>query len=58
MFSQSHIIDCIVLKLKCPEILKYDVKMEDALKQDVNAMKKLAEIFEVAWKKREILLSQ
>ena len=55
--TQSHVLDCIVLKLKCPKILKYDVNINDATKNNVHKMKKLAEVYDSAWKLREILLN-
>ena len=56
--TQSHILQCIMLKLKCPQILKYDVNITDASKNDLSKMKKLAEVFGSAWRKREILLHE
>ena len=43
--SQSHILECIILKLKCPQIMKHDVNIIEASKNDIYKMKKLAEVF-------------
>ena len=56
----SHVIDCVVIKLACPDIyLSESVRIEDAYQQsDLDKMKQLAVVFNKAWRVRKILLGK
>ena len=55
--SQEHIFDCIVLKIKCPELFNMtDEKYDDIFSQNVQKLIKVAKVCESAIKLREILL--
>ena len=54
--TTRHLLNCIFLKLKVPEILaNNDVNLEDAFKNKIQNMNKLSIVIEKAWRKREEL---
>ena len=54
----SHVMNCILLKLKVPDILTYrDISISDAFRDDMNKLNTLASVFEKAWRKREDILN-
>ena len=55
----DHVLECLILKLNCPEILQHsDIKTSDASDEHFENFSNLYEVFEKAWKKREELLSK
>ena len=55
--EMSHILDCIVLKLACPELYRNsDVSINDAYEgNNMEKLKNLAIVFQEAWRTREKL---
>ena len=54
---QDHVIDCIIVKIRCPEVVTTEsMCINDALQNDVKKMHKFAVIFELAWRTREEIL--
>ena len=55
--EMSHVLDCIVLKLACPELyLNSDVSINDAYEgNNMEKLKNLAIVFQEAWRTREKL---
>ena len=54
----SHILNCILLKVKVPEILTHrDISISDAYKDDMTRLSMLASVFEKAWRTREDILN-
>ena len=56
--SQTHIIQCIVLKLKCPELLQINQNMNEIIKKGtVTQLNNFSIIYEKALRLRKILLN-
>ena len=55
--EMSHVLDCIVLKLACPELYRNsDVSINDAYEgNNMEKLKNLAIVFQEAWRTREKL---
>ena len=55
--EMSHVLDCVVLKLACPELyLNSDVSINDAYEgNNMEKLKNLAIVFQEAWRTREKL---
>ena len=56
--EMSHVIECVVIKLACPEVyLDGSVKLEDAYEgTNMEKIKKLAVVYTKAWRVRRRLL--
>ena len=53
----EHVLDCLILKLKCPDVLLHsNIKISDARDENIEKMNELSQVFEKAWRKREELL--
>ena len=56
--SQTHVIQCIVLKLKCPELLQINQNMNEIIKNGtVKQLNNFSIIYEKALRLRKILLN-
>ena len=56
--SQTHVIQCIVLKLKCPELLQINQNMNEIIKKGtVTQLNNFSIIYEKALRLRKILLN-
>ena len=53
---QSHLFECIFIKLKCPEIVNSDCEYADIFKNNINKMNILSKIAENIIRQREIIL--
>ena len=56
--EMSHVLNCVILKLACPDLLKTTSKISDAYGTNEDNMKHLAVIYQKAWKAREQLLNK
>ena len=54
--EMSHVIQCVVIKLACPEVyLNGSVKVEDAYEgSDMEKIKKLAVVYTKAWSEKKM----
>ena len=54
--DQPHLINCVLLKLRCPDILSSQEEYKDLFGSDVEKIDKLTTLFEKVLREREILL--
>ena len=57
--DQQHVfMKCVILKIRCPELLSNTWKYEDIFSDNVAKMTEISEIFEKVLREREIILHQ
>ena len=56
--DQKHLIECIVLKIACPEILNnIDTKYEDLYSNNLEKQNEIGKLLEIAMRKRTEILN-
>ena len=56
--SQTHLINCDVLKEECQDIKNKTVVFSDLYSDDISIVKEIAKLFKIALRKREELLEK
>ena len=54
----SHVIECVVLKLLCPDMLENTAKITDAYEDDVEKQRSLVIKFQRMWRMRNQILTK
>ena len=56
--QMSHVLECVVIKLACPELITNPVKIADAFDSNMENVRNLAVTYQKAWRVRQKLLEQ
>ena len=55
--SQQHLIECLIIKITCPEIYNnVNIRYEDLYSDNTTKQKQITKLFETAIRKREEIL--
>ena len=56
--DQPHLSQCVILKLRCPELLSTQVEYSDLFKSEVRKINNLTTLYEKLLRERELILNQ
>ena len=56
--NQKHLIECMILKITCPEILNNkDIQYSDIFSESIDKLNEISKLFEIAIRKRTEILN-